>query len=76
MSCNKSIEVHSPVEATAEIRRWTITNDEIYLLKFKGKPEPWLDDIIHGVIDDTGLVQDVTGLQTQFTNFHDGYTNH
>ena len=76
VSCNEEIVVHSPVAATAEIRRWTITNDDIYLLKFKEKPEPWLEDIILGVIDDTGLVEDVGSLEHRFDNFVEGYTNH
>jgi hypothetical protein len=76
MSCSKSIEVHSPIEATAEIRRWTLCSDDIALIKFKEKPEPWLEDIILDVIGDTGLIGDVDSLEDRFKNFEEGYTEH
>lgn len=75
MGC-ANLEVFSPLEVTAQIKRWTITNDDIYLLKFKEKPPTWLEDIIINTIEDTGLINDVTNLENAFNNFEEGYTNH
>jgi len=75
MSCN-SIEVNSSFKVDAHIQRWTITNDDIYLLRFHEAPPGWLDDIIQDVIDDTGLADDLEDLDYRFTNFQEGYTEH
>ena len=75
MSC-ESIEVHSNFKVDAHLQRWTITNDDIYLIRFHEAPPGWLDDIIQDVIDGTGLVDDLGDLDTRFENFQEGYLNH
>ena len=76
MSSCTSFNTVSPIVVTANIQRWTITSDDIYLLKFHEEPEPWLEDIILGVIDDVGLVGDIDNLTGRFDNFEEGYTAH
>ena len=75
MSCVE-LEVQSPIMVDAQIKRWTITNDNIYLLKFHEKPPDWLEDIINDVIEDTGLIEDLDDLEDRFGNFEEGYTEH
>ena len=76
MSACTTITTTSPIVVTANIKRWTITSDDIYLLRFSEEPEPWLNDLITNVIEDTGLADDVGDLTTRFDNFEEGYTAH
>ncbi len=75
MSC-VDFEVSSPIMVDANIQRWTITNDNIYLIKFNEAPPQWLEDMINNIIDDTGLPGDVGDLEDRFDNFEEGYTEH
>jgi len=76
MSCTE-LEVVSSISAIANIRRWTITSDDIYLLKFNEKPPGWLEDIIINTVDqEMGLVDDLSNLESRFANIEEGYTNH
>ena len=75
MACT-SFEVSSPVMVDAHIQRWTITNDDIYLMKFHEEPPLWLEDIIKGLIDQTGLIDSIDNLMDAFSSFEEGYTNH
>lgn len=75
MSCTE-LEVSSPIMVDAQIQRWTITSDDIYLIKFNEAPPQWLEDMVEGIMDDTGLVDDVSDLEDRFDNFEEGYTEH
>ncbi|RLG28811.1 hypothetical protein DRO03_08905 [Methanosarcinales archaeon] len=75
MSC-VDLEVASPIMVDAQIHRWTITNDNIYLLKFNEAPPQWLEDMFQNIIDDTGLADDLDNLEDRFDNFEEGYTEH
>ncbi len=76
VSCNQEFEVQSPLMVDANIKRWTITSDNIYLMKFGEAPPQWLEDMIDDILIDTGLVDDVADLNAKFANFEEGYTNH
>ena len=60
----------------AQIQRWTLTNDDIYLLKFHEEPPQWLEDMIENIVVDIGLVDDIGDLEDRFNNFEEGYTEH
>ena len=68
--------VDSPIVVNANIKRWTITSDDIYLLRFKEAPPEWLKDIIDNIIDSQGFVTDINGLADRFNNFEVGYFEH
>ena len=76
MSCLTELEVSSPIMVDAQIQRWTICSDDIYLMKFNEKPPQWIEDIIDGIMDDYGLVDSVADLEARFAGFEEGYTEH
>ncbi len=63
------LEVQSPIMVDAHIKRWTITNDDIYLMKFKSTPPEWLQDIFDDIMYDSDLVQSIDDLEARFSNF-------
>ena len=71
-----TLEVNSPVKVGAAIHRWTIASDDIYLLKFQEAQPDWLDSIVKNIIEDTGVIGDLTNLENRFDNFEQGYTEH
>ena len=76
MSCLAELEISSPIMVDAQIQRWTICSDDIYLMKFHEAPPAWLEDIIENIMNDSGLVDSVADLEARFANFEEGYTEH
>ena len=72
------VEVLSTIEVEAHIQRWTITNDDIYIVNRKTEPPDWYKNLIGDIIDQSGTywpIDGADGLNNRFAGIDEGYSN-
>ena len=75
MSCDPELEVTSKYEVSAEIMRYVITGDDIYIVNQLGQFPQWYIDLINNSVDFDDVNSTTDELEDRIDLLDTGYTN-